>query len=279
MQKHAIRLAVISSVLTFAATASAQQRSWPPLDSESVPAQPAPVPVVVVQQSAPGAAAEVETQTVSETEVTVATQSTGTGPEVAPPGDTNVHVQVGVSSEAPPIPGRSANSPPAAAPASAEGPPGDEPHLDRFLHGFRLGYLYINDIDGPADSENPSSPTYADRYGIRSPHMFMMGYEAMVRLFGHDWLNVLLIGNVLIAGLEQSRFFPSLNFLLGFEFNQTAQIGVGLSLTPTKDNPGHLMIAAGWTPRVGEFYLPVHFFFVPDINGHHKMGVTLGVTF
>ena len=45
------------------------------------------------------------------------------------------------------------------------------------------------------------------------------------------------------------------------------------------DDPAHIMFAAGWTPRLGEFYLPVHFFFVPDINGPHKMGATIGVNF
>jgi hypothetical protein len=40
-----------------------------------------------------------------------------------------------------------------------------------------------------------------------------------------------------------------------------------------------MIFAAGWTPRVGSFYVPVHFFFVPDIEGHHKLGATVGVNF
>jgi hypothetical protein len=146
-----------------------------------------------------------------------------------------------------------------------------------FLHGFRLGYLYIFGLDTPVSQENMQP--YGERYGIRSPHSFMLGYEIAFRLIGHDWLNMLLIANVMIAGLEQSRFFPSGNLLLGFEIAESVQVGVGVSLTPTKDDPAHMIFAAGWTPRVGSFYVPVHFFFVPDINGHHKLGATVGVNF
>ena len=107
----------------------------------------------------------------------------------------------------------------------------------------------------------------------------MLGYELAWRMVGHDWLNLLLIGNVLIAGLEQSRFFPSGNLLLGFEIFEMAQVGIGISVTPTKEEPAHMVIAAGWTPRIGSFYVPVHAFFVPDIAGHHKFGVTVGINF
>jgi hypothetical protein len=152
------------------------------------------------------------------------------------------------------------------------------PPAEIFLHGFRIGYLTILDIDGPVSANDPSE-TYADRYGIRSAHMFMLGYEATWRMIGYDWLNLLLIGNVLVAGLEQSRFFPSANLMLGFELVELAQLGVGASFTPTKDEPAHMVFAAGFTPLIGSFYVPLHVFFVPDIEGHHKLGVTLGVNF
>jgi hypothetical protein len=146
-----------------------------------------------------------------------------------------------------------------------------------FLHGFRIGYLTIMDLDGQVAPD--SAETYGDRYGIRSAHMFMLGYEAAWRMIGYDWLNILLIGNVLIAGLEQSRFFPSANLLLGFEIAELTQLGIGASFTPTKDEPAHMVFAAGFTPLIGSFYVPLHVFFVPDIDGHHKLGVTLGVNF
>ncbi len=260
-RNHAMLVAVLVTAVVPTSRAFAQQ-VW--VTPAPAPQQPAPAP------QPPPPPPQVDVVAESETGTTPA------GEEETEPtrSDTNVNVEVGARTE-----GGQAPAAPAATPSTNAPNPGDEPQLARFLHGFRLGYLYIHDIEGPVDSENPSSQPYADRYGIRSPHMFMLGYELAVRLFGHDWLNMLLIGNILIAGFEQSRFFPSANMMLGFEFNQTAQLGVGVSLTPTKDDPAHIVVAAGWTPQVGEFYLPIHFFFVPDINGHHKIGATLGVTF
>lgn len=147
----------------------------------------------------------------------------------------------------------------------------------RFLHGFRLGYLYLMNKDGPMDSQDPNSPALSERYDIRSAHQFLIGYEATWRMVGHDWLNVLLVGNVLVSGLEQSKFFPSANALIGFEMFRTFQIGVGANVMPTRDRPAHMITAAGWTPRVGDFYVPVHAFFVPDVDGHHRTGLTVGV--
>jgi hypothetical protein len=160
-------------------------------------------------------------------------------------------------------------------PIVIEQPPAPEA---MFLHGFRLGYLYIHDIDTALDSRNPEV-SYRQRYDMRAPHLFMIGYEVVWRMIGYDWLNLLLIGNIMFAGFEQSRFFPSANLMIGFEIADTAQIGIGVSLTPTKEEPAHVALAAGWTPRIGSFYIPVHFFFVPDIEGHHKIGATVGVNF
>jgi hypothetical protein len=114
-------------------------------------------------------------------------------------------------------------------------------------------------------------------YRMRSPHQFILGYEGTVRLTGHDWLNVILVGNVMVAGMEQSRFFPSGDGLIGFEIDRSFQLGVGANLTPERDKPVHMIMAAGWTPRAGSFYVPVHLFAIPDVDGHHRTGMTVGV--
>lgn len=153
----------------------------------------------------------------------------------------------------------------------------EEVEIQRLLHGFRLGYLYLMNIDGPVEETDPESPSFAERYSVRSAHQFVIGYEVTWRMVGHDWLNVLLVGNALISGLEQSRIFPSGNMLVGFEFLEISQLGVGVNFTPTQEKPVHMVIAAGVTPRVGDFYTPLHVFFVPDVDGHHRVGATLGV--
>ena len=114
---------------------------------------------------------------------------------------------------------------------------------------------------------------------MKAPHSFLLGYEVVVRMVGHSWLNVILVGNGLVAGLEQSKFLPTANGLIGFEFNNSFQVGAGVNLSPLKGQEAHTAFAAGWTPRVGNFYVPVHAFFVPDVDGNHRMGMLTGVTF
>lgn len=151
------------------------------------------------------------------------------------------------------------------------------PDDSTILHGFRLGYGYVMNYDQPAVAFDGKS--LKQQAGLRSPHHFLLGYEVVYRVVGHSWLNVLLLGNAMVAGLEQSKFLPSANALIGFELKNTFQVGVGANLTPLKGSEAHTIIAAGWTPRVGTIYTPVHFFFIPDVDGVHRMGVTTGVTF
>jgi hypothetical protein len=161
---------------------------------------------------------------------------------------------------------------------AATAPPiATSPDDETLLHGFRLGYGYVMNYDKPAIAFDGKSLQQVA--GLRSPHHFLLGYEAVYRVVGHSWLNVLLLGNAMVAGLEQSKFLPSANLLIGFELKNTFQVGVGANLSPLKGSEAHTIIAAGWTPRVGTIYTPVHFFFIPDVDGVHRMGVTTGVTF
>jgi hypothetical protein len=161
-------------------------------------------------------------------------------------------------------------------PAAGPAPP-QSPDDYSLLHGFRLGYGYVMNYDQGVPAFEGKS--LKDKAGLRSPHHFLIGYEIMYRVVGHSWLNVLLLGNVMIAGLEQSKLLPSTNLLIGFEIKNTFQVGVGANLSPLKGSEGHTIVAAGWTPRVGTIYTPVHFFFIPDVDGVNRMGVTTGVTF
>lgn len=147
----------------------------------------------------------------------------------------------------------------------------------KLLTGFRLGYLYVFEHQKPLESLGGQS--LAERTAMRSPHQFLIGYEAFYRMLGHSDINVLLVSNVMISGLEQSKFYPSANGLIGFEIRNSFQLGVGVNVTPLKGSEAHTIIAAGWTPRSGSFYVPIHAFFVPDVDGAHRVGLTTGVTF
>jgi hypothetical protein len=145
------------------------------------------------------------------------------------------------------------------------------------LHGFRLGYGYVMNYDQPLSGTGGKS--LKEVAGLRTPSHFLLGYEVMYRVVSHSWLNVLLLGNAMIAGIEQSKFLPSANLLIGAEIRNSFQIGVGANLSPLKGSEAHVIAAAGWTPRVGSVYTPVHFYFIPDVDGVHRMGATTGVTF
>lgn len=171
----------------------------------------------------------------------------------------------------------SENTPPAVADKPVESPVRGDPLVDsRFLNGFRIGYAYTANDEKPLEALDGKS--FREAAGTRSPHSFLLGYEIMVRMIGHGWLNVILTTNVVLAGLEQSKVLPSGNALIGFEFSNAFQLGVGTHLTPLKGQEAHTIFGAGWTPRVGSFFVPAHAFFIPDVDGNHRVGMMTGVT-
>lgn len=145
----------------------------------------------------------------------------------------------------------------------------------RFLHGFRLGYMALMNYER---HNRDGGMSLKDELGLKTPHMMLLGYEGFYRMIGHSWLNVLMVGNVTVAGLEQSKFIPAASGLIGFEFDQSFQLGIGVNLTPDTQQPSHMIVAGGWTPKVGAIHTPVHFFFIPDTERNHRVGATVGVT-
>lgn len=150
----------------------------------------------------------------------------------------------------------------------------------RLLHGFRIGGMMIANLDAPNRTNDDGTMTsLKDEFGIKSKYMMLIGYEGMYRIMSRSWLNVILVGNITVAGLEQSKFIPAASGLIGAEFNQSFQLGIGVNLTPDEQAPSHMIAAAGWTPKVGTIYTPIHFFVVPDpVNKNHRFGTTVGVS-
>ena len=136
-----------------------------------------------------------------------------------------------------------------------------------FRKGMRFGYSYANNAD---ESEK-----------LASPHMFAMGFELQQTMSGGDWLDILFIQNAVVTGLEQSVVIPTANALVGFEVNNAFQIGVGVNLSAYdssgNDNYIHLVSALGWTQEAGVFSVPIHFVYIPDVNGYYRFAVTTGV--
>ena len=133
--------------------------------------------------------------------------------------------------------------------------------------GMRFGYAYVN---------NGAESRY-----LANSNMFTIGFETQQAMKGGDWLDLLFIQNVNIGGLEQSVILPSVNALVGFEINQRLQLGVGANATLSdpsgEDNYLHLVTAAGWTQPAGYFSVPIHFVYIPDVNGYWRVAATTGV--
>jgi hypothetical protein len=132
-------------------------------------------------------------------------------------------------------------------------------------HGFRMGYGYVN-----LDLEKE------DHEYLKSNWLYLLGYELNQTLYSGSWLNVLFVENLSVVGINQSIFIPTGNLLMGFEFNERFQIASGLNVTPT-DNWCHMVIAAGWTPQVGDIHVPFHISYVPDVNDNWRAYLTTGV--
>lgn len=145
----------------------------------------------------------------------------------------------------------------------------------RFMHGFRLGYMHLANFDKPEADRMGKS--IKEQFGLKSPDMFVLGYEGFYRIVGHSWLNVLMVGNVTVAGLEQSKFIPAASGLIGFEFDRSFELGVGVNLTPDPVAPSHMIIAGGWTPRAGSIMVPFHVFYIPDTDNNWRAGATIGM--
>jgi hypothetical protein len=145
----------------------------------------------------------------------------------------------------------------------------------RFEHGARVGWMYVEHIDKPTREDGSS---LMEKYDLESPHMMLLGYEASYRVTSHSWLDVLLVGNFTVAGLEQSRPIPAASALVGFEFSRRLQLGVGVNVTPDDEAPSHAIFAMGWTPRVGSLSTPLHVFWIPDPDHNTRYGATVGVT-
>lgn len=144
----------------------------------------------------------------------------------------------------------------------------------RFFHGFRLGWIHVNKYD---TAIRDNGMTLKEQFGLKSPDMMIIGYEGYYRIIGHSWLNVLMLGNVTVAGLDQSKFIPAASGLLGFELDRNFQLGIGVNVTPDPQAPSHMIAAAGWTPSVGSIQTPIHFFYLPDPDGNSRYGATVGM--
>lgn len=69
---------------------------------------------------------------------------------------------------------------------------------------------------------------------------------------------------LLVGGLEQSVFLPSLTWIVGIRSTQGAEFGVGPNVTPAG---AALAVAGGVTVQSGPIFFPINFAVVPSASG------------
>jgi hypothetical protein len=144
----------------------------------------------------------------------------------------------------------------------AEPPPAPEPERIRVdhRHGFRIGYAYYRTAEGLAD-----------------PHLFVMGYELSQRMYGGAGLDVLIVENAMISGLNQSMVVPSANLLVGASIRDTVEVGVGPNVSALPELSANMIAAVGITMPAGLFEIPAHLAWVSAADGWGRVVLTTGV--
>jgi len=131
-------------------------------------------------------------------------------------------------------------------------------------HGFRVGDAYTMD----------------DRT-FTSPHLLVMGDELIQEVPGGEGLDVLMVGNVSVSGLNQSKLVPVFNLLLGVELSDALQLGLGPSVSwaMPADESLHMLLTGGWVDSSGALDVPLNLFWIPDINNRDRIFATTDITF
>jgi hypothetical protein len=129
------------------------------------------------------------------------------------------------------------------------------------LSGPRFGITYLGGsiVDSLAAHDVDISPLIT-QFGWQFERLLFAGESGLSAVT--EWV-------VLVGGLEQSTFLPSISWLVGLRGPSGAEFGVGPNVSVAGTA---LAIAGGVTTRAGAFNLPINLAVVPS-----KVGVRLSV--
>jgi hypothetical protein len=139
-----------------------------------------------------------------------------------------------------------------------------EPPNVEAVTGFRMGYGYV------ADSE------------LQTPHLMVLGWDHMQTISTGTMIDVIVAGNVSLGGMNQGVLLPSSHLIVGYQFNDSLQLGIGPVLTFSELNTTpsarlNMIAAAGWNIKMGDVYFPIHAAYVPDVDGRWRTYITTGM--
>jgi hypothetical protein len=134
------------------------------------------------------------------------------------------------------------------------------------LSGPRFGVTYLGGsiVDSLAAHDINVSPVIT-QFGWQFERMIFTGESGISAVT--EWV-------VLVGGLEQSAFLPSVSWLVGLRGPRGAEFGIGPNVSAAGSA---LAIAAGVTSRAGAFNLPINFAVVPSKVGT-RVSVLVGFT-
>jgi hypothetical protein len=158
----------------------------------------------------------------------------------------------------------SATRPQLATPNSPTAPANEEPIYEEVhLSGPRLGVTVLT--GGVARKAD-------DRLNL-NPFLTQFGWQFETRIFRMpNGTSGLLEVVPLIGGLEQGKFIPSVNALIGIRGPKGFEFGVGPNLTPISAN---IALAVGTSFRANGVNFPVNFAVVPG-NGGARFSLLFG---
>ena len=135
------------------------------------------------------------------------------------------------------------------------------------LSGPRFGVTYLGGaiVDSLAAYDVNVSPVIT-QFGWQFERLIVAGESGRVSAVT-EWV-------VLVGGLEQSAFLPSVSWLVGLRSARGAEFGVGPNVSAAGSA---LVIAGGVTTRSGAFNLPVNLAVVPSRVGT-RVSILVGFT-
>jgi hypothetical protein len=134
------------------------------------------------------------------------------------------------------------------------------------LSGPRFGVTYLGGsiVDTLAAHSVDVAP-FITQFGWQFERMIYTGESGLSAVT--EWV-------VLVGGLEQSTFLPSVSWLVGMRGPKGAEFGIGPNVSAAGSA---LAIAGGVTTRAGAFNLPVNVAIVPSKIGT-RVSVLVGFT-
>ena len=102
-----------------------------------------------------------------------------------------------------------------------------------------------------------------DIFGVSTNFITQFGYQFEKQIMGDENVAGLVEGILLIGGLEQGLFLPSLSGMFGARFASGAEFAIGPNISASG---AALVIGFGKTIKAGNLNIPINFAWVPSVN-------------